>query len=240
MELNKIRDISEFLKRIRDEKDFADVLIKEITVNVTEMFRDPTFWTYLRDNVIPHIRFDSTLKIWHAACSTGEEVYSMAILLREAGLLSSSSITATDINKNVLKVATKGSYPLRNQEINTKNYEQFGGKRNLTDYYMQSGNKVQFDRDLVSNVDFRCHDLAQDGQIGVFDLIICRNVLIYFNFDLQEKVIQTFVQSLYPNGYLGIGSKESLNWCKAARALEEISFEEKIYKNAAAKTRRSF
>jgi chemotaxis protein methyltransferase CheR len=230
LELNKVRDFNEFISKIREDKEYADNLIKEITVNVTEMFRDPTFWVYLRDNVIPQIHYESKLKIWHAACSTGEEVYSMAILLKESGLLRSAFIIATDINNNVLKVATKGSYPFRNQEVNIKNYELFGGKRNLDDYFMQTGNRVQFDRDLISNVEFKCHDLAQDGQIGLFDLILCRNVLIYFNFELQERVVQTFVQSLVPNGYMGIGSKESLSWCKAARSLEEVSFEEKIYK----------
>jgi len=237
MELNKVRDFNEFLRKINEEKEYADILIKEITVNVTEMFRDPTFWTYLRDTVIPKIKYESKLRIWHAACSTGEEVYSMAILLGEAGILGDASIVATDINNHVLKVATKGSYPLRNQEVNTKNYELFGGKRSLDDYYMKTGNKVQFDRDLIKNVEFLCHDLAQQGPIGLFDLIICRNVLIYFNFELQEKVVQTFVQSLVPNGYMGIGSKESLSWCRAARSLEEISFEEKIYRKIATGSR---
>lgn len=230
LEINKLHDVNEFISRIREDAEFADVFIKEITVNVTEMFRDPSFWVILRDSIIPKIKFDSTLKIWHAACSTGEEVYSMAILLKEAGLLSCSEITATDINKHVLRVATKGVYPLRNQETNIKNYEQFGGKETLSDYYTATDNSVQFDKQLIANVDFRCHDLAQHELLGKFDLIICRNVLIYFNFELQEKVLQTFVQSLSKDAYLGIGSKESINWCRSARAFKEISFEEKIYK----------
>jgi|WetSurMetagenome_2_1015567.scaffolds.fasta_scaffold00129_5 chemotaxis protein methyltransferase CheR len=238
IELNKVRDFNEFIKNIRENKEYADILIKEITVNVTEMFRDPSFWTYLHDSVIPKIQYEDKLRIWHAACSTGEEVYSMAILLKESGLLNSASIVATDINKNVLKVATKGSYPLRNQEVNSKNYELFGGKRSLADYYMQTGTRVQFDKELIANVEFLCHDLALDEPIGTFDLVICRNVLIYFNFELQEKVVQTFVQSIVPNGYLGIGSKESLSWCKAARSLEEVSYEEKVYRKLATGIRR--
>lgn len=230
IEMNKIRDINEFISRLREDVEFADVFIKEVTVNVTEMFRDPSFWAVLRDTVIPEIRFDTTLKIWHAACSTGEEVYSMAILLKEAGLLNCSAITATDINKHVLKVATKGLYSLRNQEINNKNYEQFGGIRNLSDYYSVIDNSVQYDKELIANVDFRCHDLAQDGPLGMFDLIICRNVLIYFNFELQEKVLQTFIHCCSKDAYLGIGSKESISWCKSSRAFEEVCFEEKIYK----------
>jgi len=230
LEMNKIRDVNGFIEKIKDESEFADIFIKEVTVNVTEMFRDPSFWVVLRDKVIPSIKFDHSLKIWHAACSTGEEVYSMAILLKEAGLLNNAEITATDINKHVLKVATKGLYQIRNQEINSKNYEAFGGKGNLSDYYTLGDNTVQFDKQLVSNVDFLCHDLALDSSPGKFDLIICRNVLIYFNFDLQEKVLQTFVQSLSKDSYLGIGSKESINWCRSARAFEEVSFEEKIYR----------
>jgi len=233
MELNKVRDFNDFIRNIRESEEYVDNLIKEITVNVTEMFRDPTFWTFLNNNIIPKIKFENKLRIWHAACSTGEEVYSMAILLKEAGLLKSASIVATDINNNVLNVARKGSYPIRNQELNSKNYELFGGRRSLADYYMQTGTRVQFDKELIGNVDFLCHDLALDNPIGTFDLIICRNVLIYFNFELQEKVVQTFVQSMAPNSYLGIGSKESLSWCKAARALEEVSYEEKVYKKSA-------
>lgn len=230
IEINKIRDINEFILRIREDGELADIFIKEITVNVTEMFRDPSFWIVLRDTIIPQIKFDTKLNIWHAACSTGEEVYSMAILLKEAGLLKHTTITATDINKHVLNVATKGLYPLRYQETNSKNYEQFGGKNQLTDYYTTSENNVQFDESLMKGVEFRCHDLAQDAPLGKFDLIICRNVLIYFNFELQEKVIQTFLQSMSKGSCLGIGSKESISWCRSARMFEEVSFEEKIYR----------
>lgn len=232
LEMNKIRDINDFIMRIKEDNAFADIFIKEVTVNVTEMFRDPSFWIVLRDTVIPSVRFEEPLRIWHAACSTGEEVYSMAILLSEAGMLKNTEIVATDINKHVLKVATKGAYPIRNQEINTKNYELFGGKNSLSYYYTRIDNGVQYDPDLITNVDFRCHDLALDGPIGKFDIIICRNVLIYFNFELQEKVLQTFVQSMAKGSYLGIGSKESISWCRSARAFDEVSFEEKIYRKA--------
>jgi chemotaxis protein methyltransferase CheR len=230
LEINKIHDINEFILKLKEEGEFADIFIKEVTVNVTEMFRDPSFWIVLRDTIIPQIGFNNTLKIWHAACSTGEEVYSMAILLKEAGLLKYSTITATDINKHVLKVASRGVYTIRSQEVNSKNYEQFGGKVKLSDYYSISDSMVHFDKQLITNVDFKCHDLALDGPIGKFDLILCRNVLIYFNFDLQEKVLQTFTQSLPKNSYLGIGSKESINWCRSARLFEEVSLEEKIYR----------
>lgn len=230
LEINKIRNIDELIGKIRLEGDFTDMLIKEITVNVTEMFRDPTFWIVLRDTVLPRIAARQSLNIWHAACSTGEEVYSMAILLKEAGLLKKSSIIATDINDRVLSVASKGTYTLRSQELNSRNYEAFGGKGRLSDYYTINDGVVRYDPELAGRVDFRCHNLAQGAPFALFDIIICRNVLIYFNSDLQDKVISTFAQSLSGGAYLGIGSKESIAWCRSSRLFEEVSAEEKIYR----------
>jgi chemotaxis protein methyltransferase CheR len=230
LEINKIRDLNGFIERIKTDNAFAENLVKEITVNVTEMFRDPTFWIALRDSVLPQIRKNSPINIWHAACASGEEVYSMAILLKEADLLEQSKIVATDLNNSVLKVAEKGVYSLKSQETNRKNYEQFGGKGNLSDWYTIVDNTVRYDNKLIDNVDFRCHNLANKGLLETFDLILCRNVLIYFNFDLQEKVIQNFSKNMSKGSFLGIGSKESIRWCKASRFFEEESYEEKIYR----------
>lgn len=235
LEMNKIRDLNEFIGRISTDRNYSDTLVEEITVNVTEMFRDPSFWVVLRDSILPQININSEINIWHAACSTGEEVYSMAILLKESALLKRSRIVATDINSNVLKVAEKGVYPLKNQEINSKNYAQFGGQGKLSDYYTVIDNNVQFDRQLLNKVEFRCHNLAQDGPISKFDLVLCRNVLIYFNFDLQEKVIQTFNNSMSVGSFLGIGSKESIRWCKASNSFETINSEEKLYRKVVGK-----
>jgi chemotaxis protein methyltransferase CheR len=230
LEIHKIRNLNEFLERIKTDNVYAENLIKEITVNVTEMFRDPTFWIALRDNILPRIRKNSPINIWHAACASGEEVYSMAILLKEADLLKQSKIVATDLNNSVLKVAEKGVYSLKSQETNCKNYEQFGGKFKLSDWYQVEDNTVKYDNELIDNVDFRCHNLANYGLMENFDLILCRNVLIYFNFELQEKVIQNFSKSMSTGSFLGIGSKESIRWCKASRFFEEESLEEKIYR----------
>lgn len=235
LEINKIRDLNRFIERIIADKSYSDSLIKEITVNVTEMFRDPSFWIALRDSILPKISSSSDIKIWHAACSTGEEVYSMAILLKESDLLQRSKIVATDLNSSVLKVAQEGAYSLRSQEINCKNYDQFAGNGKLTDYYTIIGNTAQFDKRLIDNVDFRCHNLAQDGPIPFFDLILCRNVLIYFNFDLQEKVIQTFSKSMSTGSFIGIGSKESIRWCNTCGSFEVVSYEEKIYRKVVEK-----
>ena len=230
LEINRIRSIDELIGKIRFEGEFTDQLIKEITVNVTEMFRDPSFWIMLRDNIIPDLAGRRQINIWHAACSTGEEVYSMAILLKEAGLLKKTSIVATDINDHVLEIASKGTYTVRSQEQNAKNYELFGGKGRLSDYFTAVNGSVHYDQELVEKVHFKNHNLAQDGPFALFDLIICRNVLIYFSSDLQERVIRTFGQSLTDDAYLGIGSKESINWCRSSRMFEEISVEEKIYR----------
>jgi chemotaxis protein methyltransferase CheR len=235
LEINKIRDINEFLERIKADYSYAGILVKEITVNVTEMFRDPSFWIIMRDSILPQLSKNSVINIWHAACSTGEEVYSMAILLKESGLLKHSKIIATDINSNVLKVAEEGIYPLRNQKTNNENYEKLGGIGKLSDYYTVTNNFVHFDRQLLEKVDFKCHNLAQDGPISNFDLILCRNVLIYFNFELQEKVVQTFGKSMSTGSFLGIGSKESIIWYKASRFFETESYEEKIYRKVVEK-----
>ena len=230
LDLNKIRDLNEFTELIRTDNAYAENLVKEITVNVTEMFRDPNFWIAIRDNVLPKIRNNSPLNIWHAACSSGEEVYSMAILLHEAGLLKSSRIVATDLNKSVLNIAEKGIYSLKSQGTNQRNYLEFGGKGNLSDWYVVNGNTVQYDRKLINNVEFRCHNLAGGEMKDNFDLILCRNVLIYFNSELQEKVIQDFSRNMSQGSFLGIGSKESIVWCRASKLFEEESPIDKIYR----------
>jgi chemotaxis protein methyltransferase CheR len=239
LEINKIRNIDEFISRIKTDKIYTDNLVKEITVNVTEMFRDPSFWVVLRDKILPQLSNKSSFKIWHSACSTGEEVYSMAILLTESNMLKHTSIVATDLNSNVLKVAEKGIYSLKDQTTNSKNYEQFGGIHKLSDYYTVLDKTVQFDTKLIDNVDFRCHNLVQDGPISEFDLILCRNVLIYFNFELQERVIETFNNSMSVGSFLGIGSKESIRWCKNTCLFEAESVDEKIYRKVAEKKYKS-
>lgn len=235
MEIRKVSDLDSFIERIIKDKEYTDTLVKEITVNVTEMFRDPTFWIVLRDLVMPKVCQNSVINIWHAACSTGEEVYSMAILLYELGLQDLSKIVATDLNSDVLKIAHEGVYTLKSQETNCKNYDLFGGKTKLPEYYMVHNNSVQFDRQLLKNVNFMVHNLAQDGPFATFDIILCRNVLIYFNVELQERVVETFNQSMAPGSFLGIGTKESLRWNKASRYLEDESYLEKIFRKTESK-----
>lgn len=229
-EIAKLEDESELLYKIRFDKGFADNFINEITVNVTEMFRDPPFWMVIRDTILPELNKRAIINIWHAGCSVGEEVFSMAILLKEAGMIGKTRIIATDINLEAIKIAQSGMSNLKNQELNAKNYNRFGGIASFPDYYKVEENKVFFDKELLRKVEFKQHDLTSDGFIGVFDLIICRNVFIYFNFNLQEKVLGLFTQSLTKDSFLGIGSKESITWCKGARFLSNVSIEDKIFR----------
>ncbi len=230
MAMNNLSDTGELAWKLRYDNGYADYFIKEVMVNVTEMFRDPSFWAMLREKIIPVIMKNPVIRIWHAACSTGEEVLSMAILLKELGVLHKSRIIATDINPIVLKVAAEGKYPLKHQELNQRNYKASGGTSSLSDYYVTQDHRVAFDEELLSKVSFLQHDLSHERAFSKFDLIICRNVMIYFNFTLQERVVDVFRESLDAGAFLGIGSKESIEWCKSIRYFELVSPEEKIFR----------
>jgi chemotaxis protein methyltransferase CheR len=231
MELYKFGSADLLIKRLKDDRSFFDEFIAEITVNVTEMFRDPPFWRELRDNVIPNILLNhNTISIWHAGCSSGEEVFSMAILLKEMGILDKAKIIATDIDKVILEKAKKGHYSMKNMELNEKNYIRFEGKNNFKDYFKEENGKAVMDKSLIQNVSFREHDLVQGVVFNKFDLILCRNVMIYFNQNLQNEVLKKHHESLFKYGYLVIGSKESLIWCEIANKFIVVNNEEKIYK----------
>lgn len=234
---HRISNIDKLLSHLASGDGFITRFVEEITVNTTEMFRDPAYWQILRDDVLPVLAKKGLIRIWHAACSSGEEVYSMGILLKEAGMLNICRNVATDINETALAVARSGEYSLRKQKVNENNYKNFGGKKSLLCYAKARDNRVIFDPELICNVRFQRHDLAKDGPFSKFDLILCRNVMIYFNLDLQERVVGTFSKSMFPGAYLGIGNKESLNWCRTARNLSSISQDEKIYKNSGVRIR---
>ncbi len=231
MELYKFSSADLLIKRLKDDRSFFDEFISEITVNVTEMFRDPSFWRELRDNVIPNILLNhNTISIWHAGCSSGEEVFSMAILLKEMGILNKAKIIATDIDKVILDKAKLGHYSMKNMELNEKNYIRFEGKASFKDYFTESNGKAVMDKTLIENVSFREHDLVQGVVFNKFDLILCRNVMIYFNQNLQNEVLKKHHESLFKYGYLVIGSKESLIWCEIANKFIVVNNEEKVYK----------
>jgi len=230
LELYKLESMAKLIERLTFDKPFFEVFLKEITVNTTEMFRDPSFWKTLKETVFPVIAEFPTIRVWHAACSTGEEVYSMAIALKEAGLYDKAKIFASDINEDVITKAKVGKYLARNMELNELNYRKFEGNENLSDYYKLSGDYVFMDLDLLKNVTFKKFDLVQGEQYLKFDIILCRNVLIYFNFPLQDKIIDKFSENLISGGFLAVGAKETIAFCKAAEKYTVLSQEEKIFK----------
>jgi chemotaxis protein methyltransferase CheR len=232
LELYKFSSFDSLLEKMNtcDKKYFQDFL-SEITVNVTEMFRDPTFWVELRENILPSLLSENqSISIWHAGCSSGEEVYSMAIVLQEMECLDKVRIVATDVDMAILQKAREGAYSIKNMELNTKNYERAKGIYTLDKYYKEQNGKAMMDKSLVKNVVYREHNLVSEVAFGKFDLILCRNVMIYFNQSLQNQVLKVFHESLFKNSYLAVGSKESLIWCEIANKFSVVNNEEKVYK----------
>jgi chemotaxis protein methyltransferase CheR len=235
IELYSVRNLDQLKERIQREAGFVEKVVEEITVNTTEMFRDPTFWRKLESQTIPEILKVSPdkIKIWHAACSSGEEVYSMAILLTEMGLYDKAQIVATDINEEVIKTAKDGIYLKRSLEVNNSNFQRYSEQQDITlsKYYKEIDNyNIKYNPELLKNVTFKRYNLVNGMPFSKFDLILIRNVLIYFNFDLQERVVSTLEQSLFPYGYLGLGSKETIAWCASAKNFRTIDAEDKLYK----------
>jgi len=200
------------------------------TVNVTEMFRDPAFYRAFRAKVAPLLREKRLARIWHAGCSTGEEVYSVAILLQEEGLYDRCRFYATDLNEVVLARAREGIFPLSAMRLYSENYAGAGGKGSLAQFYTARYGNAIFHAPLRRNIVFAAHNLATDGSFNEFDAILCRNVLIYFNQQLQARVVQLFRDSLRLGGVLGLGSKESLRASAAEAGFEELDPAAKLYR----------
>ena len=231
LELYKMASVGQLIEKIDSDATFFDDFLSEITVNVTEMFRDPSFWREVRDHVIPSILLNhESFSIWHAGCSSGEEVISMSILLHEMGIADQVNIIATDIDRPILEKARKREYSLKNMELNEKNYIRFQGTSSLRDYYTEKNGKAVMNASLLDKVSYRSFDLVQGAVFNKFDLILCRNVMIYFNQNLQNTVLKRLHESLFKYGYLAVGSKESLIWCEIANKFIVVNNEEKIYK----------
>ena len=205
-------------------------LLDFLTVPVSEMFRDPSYFRSLREHVIPILRTYPSLKVWVAGCSTGEEVYSLAILLREEGLLSRTLIYATDINPNSLQKAQAGIYDLARVAGFTENHRKSGARSSLSDYYTAAYGGVMVDKSLRQHIVFSDHSLATDSVFAEVHLVSCRNVLIYFDRGLQDRALGLFREALVRKGFLGIGSKESLRFSSEADAFEELVREDRIYR----------
>ncbi len=214
---------------IKDETLFSKVL-SDFSINVTAMFRDPAFFKYLRNHVIPVLESYPQINIWHAGCSSGEEVYSMAILLKECGLYDRCQIYATDFNCNILSKAKDGIYSLEEIREYTQNYNLAGGTRSFSEYYLAKYNHAILELDLKRKIVFAEHNLVADGSFGEMNLILCRNVLIYFKKPLQNRVNRLFLDSLSKGGYLCLGPKETLAYSDVSADFESVSEEFKVYR----------
>jgi chemotaxis protein methyltransferase CheR len=210
--LDRFPGFSELRFRLHADADYVKRFVEQITVNVTEMFRDPVFYKTLRTEVLPTLAAKPFIRIWHAGCSTGEEVYSMAILLQESNLLSKCLLYATDLNPGALETARRGIYPVAPLLHYAESYMLAGGSSNLSAYYTAQYGHVQMNRELSQRMVFSTHNLVSDRSFNEFDLILCRNVLIYFDRVLQERVLNLFDESLGPLAYLALGSKETLRF----------------------------
>ncbi len=230
VDLKKITSTDDLFDFMNSDSALLNEFIEEITVNLTEMFRDPSFFKVLRENVLPELKKNIPIKIWHAGCSTGEEVYSMAIILKEKGLLDDCIIYATDINQSVLDTARKGIYSLDNIKLYEQNYRESEAEGNFKEYYEVKNGEAVFQSYLSEKIIFSSHNLVSDSVFNQFDLVVCRNVLIYFNKELQSEVLQTFYKSLKPDGFLALGSKESLLFTSIYSFMEEFSPKFKIWR----------
>ena len=215
---------------LTNDKSFFNWFLQSLTVNVTEMFRDPTFYRDLREKVLPKLASYPVINIWHAGCATGEEVFSMAILLAEAGLLERSRLYATDLNPANLDQARQGIIPIQQMKAYTDNYMQSGGTNAFSSYYTARYEHVIIRKEYRSNIVLAQHNLAVDQIFNEFQLICCRNVLIYFNRELQNRVFRLFHDSLSPLGYLAIGMKESIQTADVRTQFEITSLPTRIYR----------
>lgn len=221
--------ISELIPQIIYDKDFFTNFVKHLSVHFTEMFRDPEFYKTLRENVIPYLNTYPFVKIWSAGISTGEEVYSLAILLKEEGLYDKVQIYATDFSDIVLEKAKRAIYPKDLIKRSTLNYQEAGGKRSFADYYHADYESAIFDRSLKDNIVFANHNLVTDSVFGEMNLILCRNVMIYFGIDLQGRVVKLFSDSLRNNGFLCLGTKETLEFSEVKNNFVTLVSGQKIY-----------
>lgn len=211
------------------DRSMVTRLLDYLTVQVSEMFRDPSYFRAIREKVVPHLRTYPSLKVWIAGCSGGEELYSLAILLHEEGLLGRTLLYATDINPQALETAQKGIYTLDRIAAFTRNHQRSGGKSSLSDYYTTAYGRAVFDKRLREQVVFSDHSLVTDAVFAECQLISCRNVMIYFDRPLQDRALALFRDSLSRRGFLGLGSKETLRFSDHADAFTEFVREEKLY-----------
>ena len=230
LSLSGLETISEMQHKVLNNKEFFETLLMDLSINVTQMFRDPHFHKALREKVIPELKTLPFVKVWHAGCATGEEVYSMAIFLTEEGIYKKCRIYATDFNERVIARAKEGIYPIESLKEYTRNYQDAGGLESFSDYYTAKYDNVLINQSLKENIVFADHNLVTDSVFAEMDIIICRNVLIYFDMGLQDQIFKLFSDSLCDSGFLCLGSKESIKFSKYSDDFEDVVPEEKIYR----------
>jgi chemotaxis protein methyltransferase CheR len=222
--------ISGLTEKLLHDSSAMERLLLDLSVNVTAMFRDPSFYVAFRQKVVPLLRTYPYTRIWVAGCSTGEEVYSLAILLHEEDVYHRTRIYATDINESVLDHARGGVFPLEKMQDYTQNYIRAGGERAFSEYYVAAYDGAQFQRTLIDNVVFAQHNLVSDRSFNEFHVIVCRNVMIYFDKKLQDRVHELFYESLATFGILALGHKESIRFSPFERRYDNLDREEKLYR----------
>ncbi|MDR4947296.1 CheR family methyltransferase [Neobacillus cucumis] len=230
MAAEKLKTVSGLQEKILHDPLAMERLFHDFSINVTEMFRDPSFFKILRKKVIPLVREYPAIRIWHVGCGSGEEVYSMAILLHEEGIYEKTKIYATDINKFNLEKAKQGSFPLEKMKRYTTNYIQSGGEKAFSEYYSVKNELAVFHSFLKKNMVFFQHNLVTDQSFNEFHIIICRNVMIYFNKKLQNHVHQLLYESLFSSGFLGLGNREEVRFTDYAGHYEVLHSEQKLYR----------
>jgi len=222
--------VTGLLEKVLHDPASMERLLLDLSINTTAMFRDPTFYLSFRQKIVPLLRTYPFIRIWHAGCSTGEEVYSMAILLQEEGVYDRCRVYATDINEAVLQRASEGIFPLNTMQENTSNYIAAGGTGTFSEYYTARYDYAIFRPSLRENVVFAQHNLVTDASFNHFNVILCRNVLIYFNNALQDRVLRLFLNSMEMFGILGLGKKETVRYSAVQGSFEEIDSEERLYR----------
>jgi chemotaxis protein methyltransferase CheR len=226
----KVESLSALQAKVLHDPAVMERLLQDLSINVTSMFRDPSFYVALREKVVPLMRTYPFVRIWNAGCSTGEETYSLSILLHEQGLGERVRIYATDINETVLETAKEGAFPLDRMRDYTENYLRAGGSEEFSTYYSADGEVARFDPALRDRVVFAQHNLVSDGAFNSFHLIICRNVMIYFGRSLQDQVHELFYESLENFGVIALGHKESVKFSPHEDAYEVVDTEERLYR----------
>lgn len=227
--LSGLDNVSAMQHKVLNDESFLDLLLQDFSITVTQMFRDASFYHTVRTRILPILEHRPFLKIWHAGCATGEEVYSMAILLHEQGLYGKVKIYATDTNMEVIKRAKRGIYSLDRIRDYTTSYQKAGGNGSFADYYTASYDMAIMKNHLKKNIVFADHNLVTDHAFGEMDLIMCRNVMIYFTRSLQNRVLRLFVESLKPGGFLCLGAKETIRFLNDSGRFETFNKKEKIF-----------